>query len=154
MEVLRCYPPPCLALPTSLSPLCPRQVDHDLEMFRNDAYVLHHKMQQSTASQPNREENLSLILRLVTGTPAVLHRPRPSPGWGKGPPCSHVRAWLTPCCAAPLPRCRVIDLADECLENSVDDFKLTITDVVDSLEVMLFPGCVLAACPHELKACR
>ena len=30
---------------------------------------------------------------------------------------------------------RAIDLADECLESTLDDFKLTVTDMVDSIEV-------------------
>ena len=30
--------------------------------------------------------------------------------------------------------CRAIDIADECLESSLEDFKLTITDIVDMVE--------------------
>lgn len=30
---------------------------------------------------------------------------------------------------------RVVDIADECLECTIDDFKLTVTDIVDSIEV-------------------
>eukprot|EP00195_Chlamydomonas_chlamydogama_P007612 CAMPEP_0202908714 /NCGR_PEP_ID=MMETSP1392-20130828/46994_1 /ASSEMBLY_ACC=CAM_ASM_000868 /TAXON_ID=225041 /ORGANISM="Chlamydomonas chlamydogama, Strain SAG 11-48b" /LENGTH=271 /DNA_ID=CAMNT_0049598179 /DNA_START=106 /DNA_END=917 /DNA_ORIENTATION=- len=29
---------------------------------------------------------------------------------------------------------RLIDIVDECLESSIDDFKLTVTDIVDSIE--------------------
>ena len=30
---------------------------------------------------------------------------------------------------------RLMDVADECLESSLEDFKLTVTDIVDTLEV-------------------
>lgn len=34
-----------------------------------------------------------------------------------------------------LDACRLMDVAEECIESNIEDFRLTVTDIVDQLEV-------------------